>query len=80
LHPAAIQETEMDLEELYRCLQDEPRDARWLLRRVGHDYADRIENLRRSGRPVQVSMETVAGQHRAVYRATDPPDLLVAAS
>ena len=68
----------MDLDDLYRCLQEEPRDARWLLRRIGQDYVEHIEDLRRSGRPVEVSMQTVAGQHRAVYRADAHPEFFAA--
>ena len=59
----------MDADALYRCLQEEPRDARWLLKKVGPDYKRKIDGLQTSGRPIDVKMEIVAGQNRAVYRA-----------
>lgn len=69
----------MDLDELYRRLKEEPRDSRWLLRRVGPDFEERIRALRESGRPVAVTMEDVAGLQRAVYRADDQFDLFTTA-
>jgi hypothetical protein len=65
----------VELDELYRQLKHRPRDARWLLRRVGMDYEGHIRALRESGRPVAVTMEDVDGVWRAVYRAEDQLDL-----
>jgi hypothetical protein len=65
----------LDSDELYNRLKERPRDARWLLRKVGPDYEKHIRALRESGRPVSVSMESVGGVQRAVYRADDQFDL-----
>jgi hypothetical protein len=65
----------MDLDQLYAQLKTAPRDARWLMRRVGDDYLDVIEMLRAQGRPVQMCFEDVDGMHRAVYRAADQVEL-----
>ncbi len=65
----------MDLDRLYALLKSSPRDARWLMRRVGDDYIDVVEQLRAQGRPVEVKMEEVDGMHRAVYRAADQAEL-----
>jgi hypothetical protein len=65
----------MELEALYRHLQEAPRDGRWMLRKVGPTYQSAIEELRRSGRPVSVKMEDVSGAMRAVYRAEGQGEL-----
>jgi hypothetical protein len=65
----------MELDRLYALLKEQPRDARWLLRKVGTDYMDRVEALRGQGRPVEVEMQDVEGMRRAVYRAADQGDL-----
>jgi|GEM_PF-5163015 len=65
----------MELDRLYACLKERPRDARWLLRKVGMDYMDQVEALRKQGRPVEVEMQEVEGMRRAVYRAADQGDL-----
>jgi hypothetical protein len=65
----------MDLNRLYLLLKREPRDGRWLLRKLGPDYLDRIEDLRRLGRPVEMRVEDVEGLQRAVYRAADQTEL-----
>lgn len=46
-----------------------------MLRKVGPTYQSAIEELRRSGRPVSVKMEDVAGAMRAVYRAEGQGEL-----
>lgn len=65
----------MELDRLYALLKEQPRDARWLLRKVGTDYRERVEALREQGRPVEVEMQDVDGMRRAVYRAADQGDL-----
>jgi hypothetical protein len=65
----------MELDVLYRHLQESPRDGRWLLRKAGPSYQTMIDELRRSGRPVSVKMEDVAGAMRAVYRAGSQGEL-----
>lgn len=65
----------MDLDQLYHLLKEKPRDARWLLRRVGGQYRDSIEALRTQGRPVEVRLQEVDGIHRAVYHAADQGEL-----
>ncbi len=61
----------MELDRLYQYLKEQPRDTRWLLRKLGPDYATRIEELRDTGRPVSMTMETVAGARRLMYKADD---------
>lgn len=68
----------MDLDRLYTLLKLAPRDARWLMRRVGDDYMDVVERLRTQGRPVEVKLEEVDGMHRALYRAADQTELFPA--
>jgi hypothetical protein len=68
----------LDLDHLYTLLKAAPRDARWLMRRVGDDYIQVMEELRAMGRPVEVKMEEVDGMHRAVYRAADQVELFPA--
>lgn len=65
----------MELDRLYALLKERPRDARWLLRKVGTDYMDQVQALRAMGRPVEVEMQDVEGLRRAVYRAADQGDL-----
>lgn len=65
----------MELDRLYAFLKERPRDARWLLRKVGTDYMEQVEALREQGRPVEVQMQDVEGMRRAVYRAADQADL-----
>ena len=65
----------MELDRLYALLKERPRDARWLLRKVGPDYMDQVQALRSMGRPVEVEMQDVEGLRRAVYRAADQGDL-----
>lgn len=65
----------LDAARLYRYLKDAPRDGRWMLRRVGPDYPRVLEELARSGLPVEVRMDDVGGQQRAVYRAADQAEL-----
>jgi hypothetical protein len=65
----------MELDRLYALLKERPRDARWLLRKVGTDYMDQVAALRAQGRPVEVQMQDVEGMRRAVYRAADQGDL-----
>ena len=65
----------MELDRLYHLLKEKPRDARWLLRRVGEEYQDSIDALRSQGRPVDVRLQEVDGLHRAVYHATDQGEL-----
>lgn len=65
----------MELDRLYAFLKESPRDARWLLRKVGSDYKDQVEALREQGRPVEVQMQDVEGMRRAVYSAADQADL-----
>lgn len=65
----------MELDRLYALLKERPRDARWLLRKVGTDYMDQVQALRAMGRPVEVEMQDVEGLRRAVYRAADQADL-----
>jgi hypothetical protein len=65
----------MELDRLYALLKEQPRDARWLLRKVGSDYMQQVAALREQGRPVEVEMQDVEGMRRAVYRAADQGDL-----
>ena len=65
----------MELERLYRYLKESPRDARWMMRRVGTDYQDTVEALRQKGWPVAVRLDDVGGLHRAVYLADDQGEL-----
>lgn len=65
----------MELDRLYALLKERPRDARWLMRKVGTDYMDQVQALRAMGRPVEVEMQDVEGLSRAVYRAADQGDL-----
>jgi hypothetical protein len=65
----------MELDRLYALLKQQPRDARWLLRKVGTDYMQQVRALRAMGRPVEVEMQDVEGLRRAVYRAADQGDL-----
>jgi hypothetical protein len=65
----------MELDRLYALLKEQPRDARWLLRKVGADYMQQVAALREQGRPVEVEMQDVEGMRRAVYRAADQGDL-----
>ena len=39
----------MEDHNLVRHLKEEPRDARWLMRKVGTDYRDRLADLARQG-------------------------------
>ncbi len=59
----------MELERLYRYLKEKPRDARWMLRKVGADYLQTVEEMRRRGWAVECRLEDVNGLHRAVYCA-----------
>jgi hypothetical protein len=68
----------MELDRLYSLLKEEPRDVRWLMRKVGPDYRARVEDLREQGRPVEVVMQDVEGLSRAVYRAADQGELFSA--
>jgi len=70
----------MELDRLYVLLKEQPRDARWLLRKVGTDYLEQVEALRAQGRPVEVEMQDVEGMRRAVYRAADQGDLFAGLS
>jgi hypothetical protein len=60
---------EMELERLYRYLKEKPRDARWMLRKVGASYLETVEEMRRRGWTVECRLEDVNGLHRAVYCA-----------
>jgi hypothetical protein len=66
---------EMELERLYRYLKEKPRDARWMLRKVGADYLKAMEEMRRRGWTVECRLEDVNGLHRAVYCADLQGDL-----
>ena len=59
----------MELERLYRYLKDKPRDGRWMLRKVGADYLETVDEMRRRGWAVECRLEDVNGVHRAVYCA-----------
>lgn len=65
----------MELERLYRYLKEKPRDARWMLRKVGADYLKAMEEMRRRGWTVECRLEDVNGLHRAVYCADLQGDL-----
>lgn len=65
----------LDADRLYRYLKEKPRDGRWMLRRVGPGYPQVLEELARAGLPVEVRMDDVSGQQRAVYRAADQAEL-----
>jgi len=65
----------VELERLYGFLRESPRDARWMMRRVGSNYREVVEELRHRGWPVAVRFEVVAGAHRAVYEAVDQAEL-----
>jgi len=68
---------EMELERLYRYLKEKPRDARWMLRKVGADYLKTLEKMRRRGWTVECRLEDVNGLHRAVYCADLQGDLFL---
>jgi hypothetical protein len=70
----------MELDRLYALLKERPRDARWLLRKVGTNYMEQVAALREQGRPVEVEMQDVDGMRRAVYRAADQGDLFAGLS
>jgi len=57
------------LRRLYEYLIEGPRDARWMLRKVGPDYLEVIEELRRRGWPVACRLQEVKGLRRAVFSA-----------
>ncbi len=59
----------MELRRLYQYLIDGPRDARWMLRKVGPDYLEVVEKLRSRGWPVGCRLQDVGGLHRAVFFA-----------
>ncbi len=66
---------EMELERLYRYLKEKPRDARWMLRKVGADYLQTVKEMQRRGWTVECRLEDVNGLHRAVYCADLQGDL-----
>ena len=43
----------MELDRLYALLKEQPRDARWLLRKVGTDYMEQVAALRAQGQREQ---------------------------
>jgi hypothetical protein len=65
----------MELERLYRYLKESPRDARWMLRKVGPDYLEAVEELRVRGWPVACRKTDASGLHRVLYAADDQTEL-----
>jgi len=59
----------MELQRLYQYLKARPRDARWMLRKVGPDYLQVVDELRRKGWPVACRLQDVKGLRRAVFSA-----------
>jgi hypothetical protein len=70
----------MELERLYRYLKERPRDARWMLRKLGPDYLDRVEALRAKGWPVACKTTDENGLHRVLFVADDQAELFPVAS
>ena len=65
----------MELERLYRYLKESPRDARWMLRKLGPDYLDVVEELRGRGWPVACKKTDANGLHRVLFVADDQAEL-----
>lgn len=70
----------MELERLYRYLKERPRDARWMLRKLGPDYLETVEALRERGWPVACKTTDANGLHRILFVADDQAELFPAAS
>ena len=70
----------MELERLYRYLKESPRDARWMLRKLGPDYLDYVEELRERGWPVACKKTDANGLHRVLFLADDQVELFPEAS
>jgi hypothetical protein len=65
----------LEAERLYRYLKAAPRDGRWLLRRVGPDFPQLLDELRRAGRPVDAEWGEIEGRCGVFYRAADQHEL-----